>query len=392
MMPAMADTPPEVKRFLGLNNVTDPLRLGLGWLSRADNVDITDTGAIEVRKGYSRVATGAYTGAFSTMDNQRLYLVDAGTLKTMAGTVLKTGLSSAPMHWTEINRQVFYNNGVDTGLIDVDNTVLDWAWNPPTAPALAAVTGTLPAGLYRACCTFTLEDGRETGASDIVELVLNGTQGLQLSSIPQVAGCRTNVYLAPADSTVFSFAATPGSTAMVWDSSSDELGHELMTANLHPLPAGCDVVQEWGGRVYAAQYFPDLGQTAIWFSQPLAFHLFDLAKDYFLVPGKVLMLAPHDTGLVVGTDTQIMAYTGAQMAQLADYGVVPGQHWAKDGKRLIFWSTRGVCSALPFSNLTETAVSVAPGIQAGGTIVQDGGQKRYVVALQQGGSAFNAFN
>lgn len=391
MMPAMADTPPEVKSFLGLNNVTDPLRLGLGWLSRADNVAITDTGAIEVRKGYSRVATGAYTGAFSTMDHQRLYLVDAGTLKTMAGATLKTGLSSAPMHWTEINRQVFYNNGVDTGIIDVDNTVLDWAWAAPTAPVLAAVTGTLPAGLYRACCTYTLSDGRETGASDLVELVLNGAQGLQLSGLPHVDGCRTNVYLTPADSTVFSYAATPSSTAMVWDSSPDELGHELMTANLHPLPAGCDVVQEWGGRVYAAQYFPQLGQSVVWFSQPLAFHLFDLAKDYFVVPGKVLMLAPHDTGLVVGTDTQIMAYTGAQMAQLADYGVVPGQHWSKDGKRLLFWSTRGVCSALPFSNLTETAVSVAPGVEAGGTIVQDGGQKRYVVALKRGGSAFNSF-
>lgn len=390
-MPAMADTPPEVKSFLGLNNVTDPLRLGLGWLSRADNVAITDTGAIEVRKGYSRVATGAYTGAFSTMDHQRLYLVDAGTLKTMAGATLKTGLSSAPMHWTEINRQVFYNNGVDTGIIDVDNTVLDWAWAAPTAPVLAAVTGTLPAGLYRACCTYTLSDGRETGASDLVELVLNGAQGLQLSGLPHVDGCRTNVYLTPADSTVFSYAATPSSTAMVWDSSPDELGHELMTANLHPLPAGCDVVQEWGGRVYAAQYFPQLGQSVVWFSQPLAFHLFDLAKDYFVVPGKVLMLAPHDTGLVVGTDTQIMAYTGAQMAQLADYGVVPGQHWSKDGKRLLFWSTRGVCSALPFSNLTETAVSVAPGVEAGGTIVQDGGQKRYVVALKRGGSAFNSF-
>lgn len=391
-MPAMADTPPEVKSFLGLNNVTDPLRLGLGWLSRADNVDITESGAIEVRKGYSRVATGAYTGAFSTMDHQRLYLVDAGTLKTMAGAVLKTGLSSAPMHWTEINRQVFYNNGVDTGIIDVDNTVLDWAWTAPGAPVLAAATGALPAGLYRACCTYTLEDGRETGASEIAELVLNGAQSLQVSGIPQVAGQRTNVYLAPADSTVFSYAGTPTGVAWVWNASPDALGHELMTANLHPLPAGCDVVQEWGGRVYAAQYFPDLGQTAVWFSQPLAFHLFDLAKDYFVVPGKVLMLAPHDTGLVVGADTQIMAYTGAQMAQLADYGVVPGQHWSKDGKRLIFWSTRGVCSALPFSNLTETAVSVAPGIQAGGTIVQDGGQKRYVVALQQGGSAFNAFN
>lgn len=392
MMPAMAETTPEVKKFLGLNNVTDPLRLELGWLTRAENVDITDTGAMEVRKGYSRVATGAYTGAFSTFDAKRMYLVDGGTLKSMSGATIKSGLASAPMHWAEVNDQVFYNNGANSGIINADNSHMDWAWAVPGTPVLVATTGTLPAGLYRACFTFTLEDGRETGAGEIAELVLNGAQSLQLSSIPQVAGLRTNVYLAPADSTVFSYAATPRGVAWVWNSSPDALGHALMTAGLSPLPTGCDVVQEWQGRMYAAQYFPELGQTAVWFSQPLAFHLFDLAKDFLLVPGRVLMLAPHDTGLVIGTDERIMAYTGAQMASLADYGVVPGQHWSKDGKRLIFWSTRGVCSALPFSNLTETAVSVAPGIQAGGAIVQDGGQKRYVVALQQGGSAFNAFS
>lgn len=391
-MPAMAASTPEVKKFFGLNNVTDPLRLGLGWLTRADNVDITDSGAIEVRKGYSRVAIGSYTGAFSTFDAKRMYLVDAGALKTMSGATIKTGLSLAPMHWCEVNDQVFYNNGVDSGILNQDNSRLDWTWAAPGAPALAATTGALPAGLYRACFTFTLEDGRETGAGEIAELVLDGAQSLQISGIPQVAGQRTNLYLAPADSAVFSYAGTPTGAAWVWGSSPDALGHELMTANLHPLPAGCDVVQEWGGRMYAAQYFPELGQTAVWFSQPMAFHLFDLSSDFLMVAGRVLMLAPHKTGLVIGTNDRIVAYTGAQVAQLADYGVVPGQHWAKDGERVIFWSTRGVCSALPFSNLTESAVSVAPGVHAGGAIVQDGGQKRYVVALQQGGSAFNSFN
>ena len=43
----------EIKEFRGLNNVTDPLRLGLGWLATADNIDVTDTGSIIRRKGYS---------------------------------------------------------------------------------------------------------------------------------------------------------------------------------------------------------------------------------------------------------------------------------------------------------------------------------------------------
>jgi hypothetical protein len=102
------------------------------------------------------------------------------------------------------------------------------------------------------------------------------------------------------------------------------------------------------------------------------------------------MLAPHDDALIVGTDACIYAY-GDRLNELADYGVVRGQHWAEDDERIIFWSVRGACAALPFRNLTERSVSVAPGVQAGGTIVRSGGQKRYVVALQSGGAAFNSF-
>ena len=70
--------------------------------------------------------------------------------------------------------------------------------------------------------------------------------------------------------------------------------------------------------------------------------------------------------------------------------MVPGWHWAKDDERTLFWTTRGLCAALPFSNLTERQVSVAPGISAGGAVVRHGGQKRYLVALHRGGSVFNS--
>jgi hypothetical protein len=81
------------------------------------------------------------------------------------------------------------------------------------------------------------------------------------------------------------------------------------------------------------------------------------------------------------------------LATLAPYGALPGQHWSldEDDGMVLFWTTRGVCQALPFSNLTERQVSVAPGLRAGGAIVYSGGQKRYVVAIQQGGSAFNKY-
>ena len=71
------------KTFRGLNNVTDPLRLGLSWLAQADNVDITATGALRKRAGYTKPFSGVLSGAYATLDFKRLYVVDSGVLKAM---------------------------------------------------------------------------------------------------------------------------------------------------------------------------------------------------------------------------------------------------------------------------------------------------------------------
>ncbi|MDP2323534.1 MAG: hypothetical protein Q8N51_05835 [Gammaproteobacteria bacterium] len=379
-----------ITAFKGINNVSDPLRLGLGWLVTANNVNVSDTGSLGVRDGYSRAIAGSFTSAYATRDYSRLYVVESGALKSNDGSAsvsIRALTSAAPMYWTEINDQVFYNNGTDSGILRRDHSRMDWAWTIPASPMLAAVTGSLPAGMYRVLVTTRLADGRETGASDPVELVLGEGGALQISAIP----ANSNVYIAPANSTAFSLAGAPTGTAMVWNASPDNLGRDFLLGGADPLPVGADVIQAWRGRLYAAQYDAANNQTVVWFSQPLGFHLFSLAKDFFIVPGRVVMLAPHVDGLLVGADRRIYAYTPDGLTQLADYGAVPGQHWSQDDTRTLFWTTRGLCAALPFTNLTASRVSVAPGIRAGGTLVHSGGQKRYVVALEQGGSAFNSF-
>ena len=381
---------PQIKRFKGLNTVSDPLRLGLSWLTKADNVNITDTGAIVKRTGYTLAGTGGYSGAYSTLDFSRAYFVKGGNLVTFPGVTLKALTSDAPMYWAEINDQVFFNNGTDSGVILPDNTVLDWGWEVPTAPNVAATTGSLPSGTYQVRCAFLLADGRETGTGDSAEIAVTGEQGIAISSIPQFPGAATRVYIAPANSDVYQLAATTTSTALVWNFSNDALGLDLRTPFVDPIPHGTDVIQFYKGRAYAAQYMPEADQTVVWYSEPLAYHLFNLNSDFFIVPGHALMMAPTDTALVIGTEARVFSYTDNKLDWLANYGVIPGQHWASDGDRILFWTTRGVCSALPFTNLTEKSVSVAPGIKAGGTIVRQGGQKRYLVVLQQGGSAFNS--
>lgn len=372
----------EIKAFNGINNTTDPVRLGLGWLATADNVNITDTGAIVKRDGYAAPVAGAYSGIYSTIDFQRCYLVDAGTLKTIGWRVLATGLGTGTVYWTELNDQVYFLTDTASGIILPDDSVIAWGWTTPAAPTVSAVTGSLPAGLYRVICTTTLPDGRETGTGPTVDITLTEGQALQIEATG-------NVFIAPANSTVFQYA---GSGTFVWNQSPDLLGRDLLTFGLDTIPAGSDIIQAWRGRIYAAMYMPVENQTVVWFSEPFGTHLFNLNVNFFMVPGHVHMLAPHKDALVVGTGTRIYAYAGDSIAELAPYGVVPGQHWALDDNgRVLFWSKRGVCSALPFTNLTEQSVSVAPGVKAGGAIVRQGGQKRFLVSIKQGGSAFNDF-
>jgi len=380
----------QISAFKGLQNVSDPLRLGMEWLVQADNVNITDTGAIAKRSGYSLNRAAAFASAYSTLDFSRMYLATATAIQTFDGEDIAPLTTSAPVFWCEINKQVFFNNGTDNGVIMPDDTVLPWTWPTPTAPAVSAVTGALPAGTYQVRCTYILPDGRETGAGDPAEITLTGGQALQISAIPSLPGHVTNVYIAPADSEVYQLFAATTATAMVFNSSPDTLGRDLLNAFLDPLPPSTDVIQAWRGRVYAAQYMAAEDQTVLWFTEALGFHLFNLNSNFIIIPGRVLMLAPHDTALLIGTESRVYAYDGSKLDQVADYGVAPGQHWSKDDERVLFWSLRGLCSALPFANLTEKQVSVAPGVRAGGCVIRSGGQKRFVAVIQQGGSPFNS--
>lgn len=386
----------DVSRFLGLNTVSDPVRLGLEWLTRADNVHIDDTGMIERRDGFQPfLEATSMAGAYATIDTERLYCVADGDLKTGDGVVLASGFALDLMYWAEVNNHVFFNNGPDRGIIKPDNTLLPLDWPMPSTPAVAAVSGSLAPGLYRVCCTYVLPDGRETGASDPAEIELAEGQALQISAIPLIAGGRTRTYICPANSTVFQLAASSGAqTAFVWNTSPDSLGIDLATELAQPLPEGATAIQHWRGRIYAAQYIAQSNITALWRSKPLGWHLFNLDEDYDSIDGEILMLAPHASALVIGTDTAIFALTTDGLQALANYGVPRGCAWAIDydapGEPVYIWSKRGVCRYPEFANLTSRHVSVAPGVHAGAAVVHADGQSRFVVNLHQGGIPFNS--
>jgi hypothetical protein len=386
---------PSITRFKGLNNVADPLRLKLGWLATADNMDVSNTAALEVRRGYTKRLSTPVSSAFCTSDFRRAYVVAGGAIQRLLPnntlSPIHTLTTTGRMHWTEVNKQVFFNNGADRGIISEDGSVTPLAWPEPVAVSVGAVSGTLPAGTYQACCTFLMPDGRETGAGQASAVILPEGSALRITDIPQVAGLTTLIYIAPADSTVFQLYGPASGSSLVWSSTPDTLGTNLATAFLDPLPIGTTAIQHWRGQLFATQYLASSNQSVVWASEPLGFHLFNLNSGFFMVPGEVLMLAPTETDLIVGTDVGIHAFNGERLEHLAPYGVVPGWSWVvdEDSKKLMLWTQRGVCRAMPFENLTQEYVSVPPGRQAGVALVRADGHKKFVANLVAGGTAFN---
>lgn len=399
----MNKKPTILARFLGLNNVADPLIGTVGqdgkpqtwsWLSQADNVDVSDQGHLVRRPGFVPFVDGTnIQAAFTTFDFSRMYVVDGGVLLEVLqdGTTIPLWDSlSGPYRWAETNDLVFLSCS-EKLQIPRSRDVQSWAVPTPAGGAVTQVSGGAPQGLYQICFTHMTEDGREGGASPSIPVALS--QGGLSIEAPMLSDHYTVVYLA-SRGTVFRalvvLTHAHSGPYVIREIDEAALGRELATQFLDSPPAGVEYIAHWKGRIYGAEYLQAQDQTVIWFSQPLGFHLFNHNQDFFLVPGRVLQLADADTHLLVATAERIYLYSEDALVQVAEYGVVPGQHADRgnDGKTY-FWTKRGLCRVPPFENITEGRISVAPGVQAGGGVIHEHGRVRYVATLHSGGAAFN---
>jgi hypothetical protein len=255
----------------------------------------------------------------------------------------------------------------------------------------------LDAGAYHVVLTATDVRGLESGNSDVASLTVTAGGAITVSAIPTVAGATINVYVTRPNGTVFYLAATNAVGAVTITTISN-LGRELPFWN-YTEPRG-DSPAFFQGRIYCSEVFPALDQSIVWRSKPLHYHHFEPSEEAFAVPGQTLLLAATSTAatsgtgfekgsLIIGTERAVWAYDGETLMQISDYGVVPGFHDSSDGDNLYFWTLRGLCRAMPFENLTESTVSVPPGLSAGGMVLEIDGMRRYIVALNKGGAAYN---
>jgi len=386
-----------IKFNYGLNNKTDTMSLDEKFLYEAKNVLISDSGRITNCLGTSLVKTGAYHGAFVNKISKRMYLADNGILKEVLEpsndttyTNIKTLSNKDTVHFCEINDWTVYSNGTDYGLIN-KQYIDPLQWDMPGQATLSGLKGSFPVGLFQVLYTTNLPNGMETGCQNIAEIELTNPDGnsISINDLPDNA----NVYVCYPNSTVFGYAGTY-SGSVTLQGNYDSLGVELSTFNKSPIPMGTTAMEYWKGSLYCYLYDEAEDKTAIFWSDPLQIHLFDLSKNFIVVNSKVVQLTSVSTALIIGTYKAIYSFDGVALMEIANFGAIKGRNAIKDtiangSDNVLIWTELGLCSALPFRLLTDNQLSVDSGINASGAIIEKNGLKHYIVSIKNGAKPYN---
>lgn len=371
---------PSIKlaEFAGLNNKAEPRVLPPNAFTTAVNIDLDDARKIRRRRPYAELLPVAgLTALWATPDESRAFAIIDGILYELVGDTpdliaLRADVGDGEAYWDWDGSRVFVS--LKGGDLVVDGkTVMPLTIPRPAPPRLTLIDGDLPAGRYLVAAVNEDIYGRQSGASDLVPIVLEAPGGIQIE--PQAASANHAVRLF--------VTGTNGSVlhrlygAHYRDL--EQMGEPLDGAQYNAVdgPAGGPVAFH-AGRLWKAMPFD--GTTVVTPSQPFWHHLFAYGPESFQVQGTPTGLAEAAGALLIGTSAGIWRYhIDEGLAQIAHYGMPGGQPIVKDKSEVAyFWTNRGLCRAFPFENLTDTNVSAAPGARCAVGIVEEGGFSRVV--------------
>ncbi|MDD5084210.1 MAG: hypothetical protein PHT88_04785 [Candidatus Moranbacteria bacterium] len=360
-----------IDSFLAIRNTQTARSIPKNALTAAVDVDISDTGVLSARAGYVLSQTIPISSAYGTLD-RRAFIVSAGVLyEVLADMSL---IPIAPCTAAEFDEFKDVLVTVD-GLLVQDRLAVNLKIPvPQAAPNLTLIQGGLPAGTYRAVSCFRTAAGLEGGASPLAEMTLTAPGAFTIAEPGPPAGFSAVTYVTEGDGSVF------------YDASGVQINPLQLTSGT--LPDG-ELIAFHDSRLWLSLSLPN-GSSVIYFSQPFHYHLWNLEADFLMIPGQVRAIKSAGAALIIGAHNALYAYADT-LTVLADYGVVPGRPMVKtETGGVLIWTQRGVCSALPFANLTEAKASFAPGTQCSTALMDSNGIRRFVALTPGDGEAFNA--
>lgn len=381
-------------------------------LREAVNVDLDNEGWIRRRDGTAvRAAYARAHSLFGTKDTPLFCIADGDLVafdEDLSASTVLAGVGARYASFAAGADDVLWSNGLQIGRISPDTGAGPIWIDTPLSPGASAVgSGGLAAGEYAVSITAFGTDGRESGASPPVAVVVaaNGGILLALPALP-VGATRGRVYCSAAnggldegETALYAAMEFPsGQTSLLLGAF--EPGRACETQWLRPLPPG-QIVRRWNGRTFVA------ATNVLCWSEPLrdglmhqdstlrfgaditlmepvgeggdgsGIFLADHARAYFLSGGK-----PADWQRVVRYSHPAVRGTSV---------VAPGTAFGLDSAEpVVCWlATNGVfCLGLPGGQvqpLTEGRLALAPGEYGAMAFREVNGLRQLITTFLSGG-------
>ncbi len=386
----------------GINTVAEETGLARDELRDAVNVDLTLEGKPRSRRGGVRRFSGTHTHSLSNRADKVLF-VDNGELKALnpdySATSIRSGLSPfLPVEYAEVNGQVYYANGSQSGIVEPDGSHSDWGVADPGGQPAAenASPGGLQAGKYQVSVTHVDVAGRESGAT--LATTAEVTSGaLLLSLIPQHSPLSTRIYVSEPNGSVLRHAVDIPAGVTEYRITSPAGGRVLETQFKRRFPEG-SIVRYFGGRMWAV-----VG-SALVYSDALNYGLYSPLANYFQFAEEPTVMEPVLGGIFIvadktyflsGTDPSTMRQT-----KVSDEKAVAGTGTALPASAfdlervdtdVAFWyADSGATVGLPDGTVIlpmEGKVRLPPFERGASFLRSDDGVKKVVTALRGPGDA-----
>lgn len=392
----------------GKNNVSRETELPSGAARELLNVDLTNSGELSRRKGYTSVYSSSRMHSLFSTKDMTVFLEDT-TLKRLkpdfSTTDIRTGLDpDNPISYIDApGGLIYYSNGDDNGVITADGQHDEWGVDAPVGqPNLLQSTGSLNAGTYQVAITYLSTRGEESGSTLATQITVPNAGGVQLINIAQSDAASVNVYVTATDGQTLYWQANVPMGTTEYSFTTLNKGRALETQFMERMPPG-QIVRGFRGRAWVA-----VGDLLI-FSPALRYGLYDPRFDYFRFPARIDILQIVQDGVYVTSDatyflegndpqefkqTSVYPYPGVPGTGLA----VPASKFNEDNdligdasqEDVAFWySTHGAVIGYPGGNVkpvTEDRVSI-PEYEKGATLLrEEDGIKQLVTSLTGKGS------
>ena len=392
--------PPVVslKAFSGLSNVTPPEGTAQTFLKKVDNFDITKTGDLKKRKGYTRIDSGDYSSLWTSPSGLGCYgMKDGGLVKISLPGPLITHLKYASLQkevsFEEVDGVIYFASEEVTGRI-VNGEVKDWGLSKcKIIPRTTTVSGDLLEGDYQFSLTYVRDDLFESGSGPAALIHLPNNSGFSFTLPSTSFATKIRVYLSLRDGAVQYYAGEglPGEVFTI--TREPPLTNPFRLFNLDAPPVGSRV-RYYKGRMYVAY------KNLLWYSEPFLYEYFRLTSNYIAYPSDILDVFPVEDGIYVASD-RLYYLSGKSPESFnqtvkENLRVVPGSgqrissaylHMdnTPSGYKWLITTNEGIVALFNQGlviNMTSKNVSIEPAEDSASIFIQDEGNNAYLAMLK----------